>query len=139
MNKNQILCLYLFFAFILHNTHYVKSIPHKGVFDSIKHAPKAALYNSDTKFGNLNNRKLANENSFRDCKMFLDLNQFNDQITEYEISDDRKEFYITGVKKAINTIESLLKVKIHDIDYYLSDIRASKYDYRPYFKSGRKI
>ena len=31
------------------------------------------------------------------------------------------EFYIAGVKKAINTIESLLKVKIHDKEYYLSD------------------
>lgn len=25
-----------------------------------------------------------------------------------------------------------------DVDYYLADIKASKYDYRIYFKSGRK-
>ena len=121
MHKNKILFLYIFFSFILYNTLYEHKIPkYKCGVDSIKQLPEKALYKSDTKSGNLKSRKLGIEDNFKDFEIFLDLSEFNDQIIEYNLTD-RKEFYITGVRKAINIIKSLLKVKIHDKNYYITD------------------
>lgn len=45
----------------------------------------------------------------------------------------------------VTDVPSLIKNRLPeicekiDVDYYLSDVKASKYDFRPYFKSGRKI
>ena len=121
MCKNKILFIYLFVFFVFPYVLFAKKIQKfKCGVNNIKQLPATALYRSDDKSGNLKKRKLGNEDNFKDFEITLDLEEFNDQIIEYNLTD-RKDFYITGVKKAINTIKSLLKVKILNRDYYLSD------------------
>ena len=46
---------------------------------------------------------------------------------------------------ALTDVPSLIKMRIPDIckridvNHYLADVKPSEYDYRIYFKSGRKI
>ena len=74
--------------------------------------------------------KLANEKKldyftdgnevFKDFNIYLDLYFFEDQIKEYNL-ENKRDFFINGMNKAIETIKSLLKVKQVQKDYFLSD------------------
>ena len=50
------------------------------------------------------------ENSFKDYNIHLDLYNFEDEIKKYKL-EEKREFFIIGMDKAINTLKSLIKVK----------------------------
>ena len=83
-------------------------------FDSIKSEPKYAEYISpiSQKFINLKTALNTDnkDEEFKDFNIYLDLYNFNDEIKKYKL-EDKKEFFITGMNKAIKTLETLLKVK----------------------------
>ena len=47
---------------------------------------------------------------FKDFNIFLDLKNFDDEIIEIGLTDKR-EFFVTGMTKAIDTLKILLKVR----------------------------
>ena len=62
---------------------------------------------------NIKNKRILDnidEDGFKDFNIFLDLYNFNDEI-ELSGLQDNKELYVKGIKKAIDTIKILLKVK----------------------------
>ena len=121
MHINMFLFLFFLFQFFLVNTVNEKKIPrYKCGFDQLTQLPQNAIYRADKNSDNLFNINLKKEDDFKDFDIFLDLVQFNDQIIEYNLTE-QKEFYETGIKKVINTIRSLLKVKKIDDDYCISD------------------
>ena len=87
-------------------------------FDSIKSEPKFAEDpepTPTTRKKNLNHKTSLNaanvdENKYKDFNIYLDLFNFNDEIKKYNLESQR-EFFVTGMNKAIKTLESLLKVK----------------------------
>ena len=56
------------------------------------------------------NSKQNSENEFKNLNIYLDLSNFEEEIKLYNLSSQR-EFFITGLNKAINTLQFLLKVK----------------------------
>ena len=51
------------------------------------------------------------ENGFKELKIWLDLENFNDEVDQYHIDNDVKQLFIYGLEKAKTTLEALLKVK----------------------------
>ena len=51
------------------------------------------------------------EDGFKELKISLDLENFNYEVVQYEISDDVKQLFIYGLEKAKTSLEALLKVK----------------------------
>ena len=59
---------------------------------------------------NNNFKSFSEQTNFKKFNIYLDLNNFDYEINKYNLGDKR-EFYITGMKKAIETLESLLEVR----------------------------
>ena len=57
---------------------------------------------------------------FKDFHIFLDLYNFDYEIQLYNLTDKR-ELFVSGMTKAINTIESLLKVNSSQTDNFVFD------------------
>jgi len=75
--------------------------------DSIKETPE--LVNKTLQIKNPKSRRnLANK--FKDLSIFLDLNNLEEEIKLYNLTEQR-EFFITGLKKAVHTLEKLIKIK----------------------------
>jgi len=60
------------------------------------------------------------KDGFKDFNIYLDLLNFEDEIIKYNLTDKR-ELFINGMNKALKTIKSLLKVKIADNNYLVTD------------------
>ena len=60
------------------------------------------------------------KDGFKDFNIYLDLLNFEDEIIKYNLTDKR-ELFINGMNKAIKTIKTLLKVKIPDKNYQITD------------------
>ena len=57
---------------------------------------------------------------FKDFNIYLDLLNFEYEIKQYNL-EDKREFFINGMNRAIETIKSLLKVKKTKKDFFISD------------------
>ena len=75
--------------------------------DSIKETPQ--LMNRSLEIKNHKSRRNL-ENKFKDLKIFLDLNNLEEEIKLYNLTEQR-EFFITGLKNTIHTLEKLIKIK----------------------------
>ena len=58
------------------------------------------------------------DNGFKNLSIYLDTTYFEQQIEQNNLTNN-KNFYINGMKKAIKTLESLLKVKIPSKNYVI--------------------
>jgi hypothetical protein len=47
------------------------------------------------------------QNGYKDFNIFLDLCNFEEEIIKYNLQDN-KELFIQGMRKAVNTLKSLL-------------------------------
>ena len=84
-----------------------------------------------SKKSNLKYRRTLDSDGFKDFNIFLDLNNFDDEVKKYNLTEKRN-FFVEGMQKAIKTLQSLLKVKttknyiFYDED--LQDILINKWD-----------
>ena len=71
---------------------------------------------------NLNNIKESNKNNdiYKDIDVYFDLYTFEDEIIENNCTHKR-DIFLTGLNKAMDTLKSLLKVRKTIKDYYVSD------------------
>ena len=68
-------------------------------------------------------KRSLDSDGFKDFNIFLDLNNFNDEIKLYHL-EDKKDLFVKGMQKAIKTIQSLLKVKAtKNYIFYDEDLR----------------
>jgi hypothetical protein len=58
---------------------------------------------------------------FKDFNIYLDLENFEQEAQVYGISNDLKEMFSQGMKKAVKTLTSLLRVKKLNSNYKISD------------------
>ena len=63
-----------------------------------------------TKEENTNDIRVIDLDGFKDFDIYLDLYNFNEEINQYGL-DNKKEFFINGMKKTKSTLQTLLKVK----------------------------
>ena len=63
-----------------------------------------------TKEENINDIRVIDLDGFKDFDIYLDLYNFNEEINQYGL-DNKKEFFINGMKKAKSTLQTLLEVK----------------------------
>ena len=59
---------------------------------------------------NMKSKRGLDSDGFKDFNIFLDLNNFDDEIKKYKLTDKR-DIFVKGMEKAIKTLQSLLKVK----------------------------
>ena len=55
-------------------------------------------------------KRLIDSDGFKDFNIYLDLLNFDDEVEKYKLQD-KKDLFVTGMQKAIKTLQSLLKVK----------------------------
>ena len=74
------------------------------------------------KINNLNDIEESSiENAeFKDLSIYLDLFSFEDEIVKYNLTDYR-DFFLTGINKALDIIKSLFKVRKVEKEYFISD------------------
>ena len=81
--------------------------------DNIDFNPKPSTLIAKIDYENPEYRRILDnidEDGFKNFNIYLDLYNFEDEIIKYKLNNTRGMF-INGMNKAINTIESLLKVK----------------------------
>ena len=66
------------------------------------------------------------DSEFHDFNIFLDLNNFDDDIKKYNLKNKR-DLFVTGMEKAVKTLQSLLKVKSPG-NFYFYDEDLRDYD-----------
>ena len=76
-------------------------------------------------------KRLLDSDGFKDFNIYLDLLNFDDEIGKYNLQDT-KDLFVSGMKKAIKTLQSLLKVKpilnyVFD-DKNLTDIKINNWN-----------
>ena len=76
-------------------------------------------------------RRSLDSDGFKDFNIFLDLNNFDDEIQKYNLQNKR-DLFVKGMQKAIKTLQSLLKVKAPRnfifYDEQIRDILINKWD-----------
>jgi len=85
--------------------------------------PKPIKATSDIHYNNLEYRRRLNEldkDGFKKLNIYLDLNNFNDEIKKYKL-DKYKEVFERGMEKAVSTLTSLLKIKKYSKNYKFID------------------
>ena len=55
-------------------------------------------------------KRLLDSDGFKDFNIYLDLNNFNEEVKKYKLNDKR-DIFVSGMQKAIKTLQSLLRVK----------------------------
>jgi len=60
------------------------------------------------------------QDGFKEFNICLDLCNFEDEILKYNLQD-RRELYVQGMTKAVNTLKSLLRVKPHQLNWGFYD------------------
>ena len=65
-------------------------------------------------------RGLDSEKQFKDFNIYLDLENFNIEIEQNNLTQYR-EIYVSSMTKAINTLTKLLKVVPFEYKYYIND------------------
>ena len=73
---------------------------------------------------------------FKDFNIYLDLFNFNHEVELYNIENYRKEIFIQGMKKAVETIKTLLKVKAPTTNFLLSDEDIKQFSIKYWNKSN---
>ena len=105
-HKNLTFILFLFILISIKSEENIYS-KFKCNIDSIKETPQLMNKTLEIKNPKLK-RNLGNK--FKDLNIFLDLNNLEEEIKLYNLIELR-EFFITGLKNAVNTLEKLIKVK----------------------------
>ena len=119
---NQLLIYFLFcfsFIFCIEAIEETSSFYRCGenFFNITPRFINEALDNDD----NFEYKSFTQDNdTFKDFNIYLDLLNFENEIKEYNL-EDKREFFINGMNKAIETIKSLLKVKKTNKNFFISD------------------
>ena len=123
-SKNIFFCIIFSFSLIYCNQNNKrKGLIHKCNADLIEPIPILTknILSIDKKNPNYK-RTLDNidKDGFKDFNIYLDLLNFEDEIKKYNLTNKR-DIFVTGMNKAINTIKALLKVKPIDLNYIFYD------------------
>ena len=70
---------------------------------------------------NLNKKRILDADGFKDFNIYLDLLNFEEESNTYGISPEKKHIFIEGMKKAIETLKTLLRVKPLETNYAFTD------------------
>ena len=113
-NLNFILFHYILISLIKSEENIYSKF--KCNIDSIKETPQ--LMNKSFIKENPNSKRNL-ENKFKDLSIFLDLYNLEEEIKLYNLTEQR-EFFITGLKNAVHTLEKLIKIK-RPKNFFFSD------------------
>ncbi len=90
-------------------------------FDAHKITPKPSkLVLPIQKRSNIKSFAASSNEQYKDFNIFLDFEQLNYQISEYSLNR-YKDFFVNGVRRAITTLQALLKVKPATKNYQYTD------------------
>ena len=90
-------------------------------FDAHKITPKPSkLVLPIQKRSNIKSFAASSNEEYKDFNIFLDFEQLNYQISEYSLNR-YKDFFVNGVRRAITTLQALLKVKPATKNYQYTD------------------
>ena len=74
----------------------------------------------------LKNKRALGSDDFKDFNIYLDLINFEIEAEQYNIPNEIKEMFCQGMKKAVETIKSLLRVKQLKTNYFITDSEITK-------------
>ena len=127
MKKLSNLYIILFFSLTLCVKHSGNEKPRfKCRYDERKIFQKPSKITIPNERDNIKNFALGSTGDFKDFNIYLDLENFNYEVSYYQLYA-YQDLFLNGMKRAINTIQSLLKVKPVSKNYQYSDNEISSF------------
>ena len=128
--------IWFYFLFLLFIINYITSLErpklYKCGFDDKREEPILyKIYKPINKTNNLYKRKL-DDDGFKDFNIYLDVKNVENDIKIYNL-DSYHDLFINSMKKAVQTLQTLLKVKPHDNEYFfenkdITDLNIKEWD-----------
>ena len=110
--QTKIFTFYIFFIFLISTieSHDNKIPKFRCNFDSIKNEPIFANHSSPKNFTYKRILDPVDSEGFKKFNIYLDLVNLEEEIKQYNLTKYR-DLFVEGIKKAVNTLQSLLRVK----------------------------